>query len=59
LNQFDGFDGGLRILAGDIHEDDFGAQILNLAQNWVSGSGRKSDVTKNHPAQARTFHTAL
>ena len=42
LNQFDGLDGGLRILGRDIDQDYFGAQILNLAQDGVRGSELES-----------------
>ena len=42
LNQFDGFDGALRILGRDIDDDDFGAQVLNLAQDGIGGSGEES-----------------
>ena len=59
LNQLDGFDGALRILGRDVDDDDFGAQILNLAQDGVGGSGGKADVAEYDPTQAGCFHPAL
>ena len=44
LNEFDGLDGGMRILGSDIDHDNFNPQILNLAQDGVRGSSRKADV---------------
>ena len=59
LNQFNGFDGALRILGRDINHDDFGAQILNLAQDGVGGSGGKADVAEHDPTQAGSLHPSL
>ena len=41
-NQFDGVDGALRIVRGNVDDDDFGARILKLAQNRVGGADGKS-----------------
>ena len=51
LDEFNGFDGGLRIPGRDINDDHLGAQILNLAQDGVRRSGGKADVGEHHPGQ--------
>ena len=46
-NQFDGMDSALRVLRGNVDDDDFGARILELAKDGVGGYGGKPDVTEN------------
>ena len=59
LNEFDRADGRLRILRRDIDDDDFGAQILNLAEDGVSGAGRKADIAEHGPGQTGSLYPAL
>src|SRR5271155_1091715 len=59
LNEFDGFDGGLRVRGTDINDDDFGAQVLNLAEDGVGASGREADVAEHHASQAGSLQAAL
>jgi len=46
LNEFDGFNGALRIFEVDIDNHDLGPQVLNLAENRVSRSRREADIAK-------------
>src|ERR1700722_7126970 len=58
-NQFDGMDGALRVLRGNVDDDHFGARILKLTQNGVGGSGGKPGMAEHNLAQARRFQTIL
>ena len=58
-NQFNGADGALRILCGNIDDDNFRARILNLAQNGVGRSGGKPDMAEDGLSQACGFETIL
>ena len=58
-NQFDGANGALGILRGNVDDHDFGARILQLAENRVGGSGRKSNMAEHRLSQARRFQTTL
>ncbi len=59
LDQFDGADGGLRILRRNIDDHHFGPEILNLAQDGVCGAGGKADVGVYGAGQAGGFQAAL
>ena len=58
-NQFDGADGALSIMRGNVNNDYFGARILQLAEDRIGRSGGKSDMAEYCLGQARRFQTTL
>ncbi len=59
LDQFNGADGPLRAGSIDIDQDDFGPDVLNLAQHRVRGAGRETHVTEDIAAHSGSFQTML
>ena len=59
VNQFNGTNRALRILGVDTYQDNFGVLILQLAQNGVVRSGRKTDMAQHGPSQIRAFYAAI
>src|SRR5271166_122398 len=59
LQQFDGFDGALRIVRRDINQNDLGAQVLNVAENRVGRSRRKTGKAADHASQPGGFEAGL
>jgi hypothetical protein len=59
VDQFNGADGSLRILGVNIHQDDFGALILQLTQNSIARSHRETDTAQYGSGKIGTFHPAI
>ncbi len=59
LNQFDGFDCGLRIGGRNIHQDNLCAEILNLAQDGIGRASGKADIAEHSMGEARGFDAIL
>jgi len=58
-DQFNRADGALRILRCDIDDDDFGAGILQLAENLIGRPDGKSDMAENRGSQPRRLQASL
>ena len=59
FEQFNKTGAPLSVLRIDIHQDNFGAQVLDLAQNRVSRGRSETGMAENGTAQSRAFHTML
>jgi len=59
MDEFDRANGTLRILRVDAHENNFGALILQLAQNGVTRSNWETDVAQHGPSQIGALHPAV
>src|SRR5271165_2251813 len=49
-NQFDGMDGALGVLRGNVDDHYFGARILELAENRIGRSSGKADMAEHRLA---------
>src|SRR5579864_298539 len=58
-NQFDGMNGPLSVMRGNVDDHYFGAGILKQTQDGVGRSSRKPDVAEYGLSQARRFQTIL
>jgi hypothetical protein len=59
LDQFDRADGSRGIVRVNIHQDDFGPDVLYLAQHRVRGAARKAHVTEDVTAHSGHLQTML
>ena len=59
VNQFDGVNGALRIARGNIHDHNFGARVLNLAENGVGRPHGKAHLAEHGAAQPCRLQTLL
>ena len=59
MNHFDGADGPLRISRINIHQDDFGALVLQLTQQRIARSRWKPDVAQYSSSQMSAFQARV
>jgi len=59
VDQFDGADGSLRILRINIHQNDFGALILQLAQNRIARPRGETHMAQHRSGQVGALNPAV
>ena len=58
-NQFNGPDGALGVLGGNIDDDHFRPGILKLPQNRIGRTGRVAHMAENGASQARRLQAGF